>query len=179
MPKKSVSINLVRSQESFVDRFIKWALSVGRLLVILTELVALLTFFYRFTLDRQLIDLHGKIIQEQTVVNYLKDQEDTYRNLQDRIALASKYGVQEKDKIKIFKDIASFAPDGLIFNNYSVVEDGVRISGEATDISSISTFVDALKKYPPIGRVVIDKIENKPLEATIDIEISGDFKQKE
>lgn len=179
MPNNSASINLVKSQENFIDKFIKWALSVGRLLVILTELIALVTFVYRFTLDRQLIDLHGKIVQEQTIVNYLKNQETTYRNLQDRIALASQYGDQEKNKIKIFKDVASFAPLGFTFENYSITESGIRISGQATSIDAVSSFVNSLKNYDPIERVVVDKIDNRPSNAIIEVQLSANFKQNQ
>ena len=91
MQKKPISINLLKQQTSLVDRFIDWALTIGRLLVILTEIVALSAFIYRFSLDRQLIDLHSKITQEQAIANYLNNNEKKYRNLQDRLAIATNY----------------------------------------------------------------------------------------
>src|SRR6185312_966933 len=86
----SITINLAKHRgESFVDRFIRFALTTGRVVVILTEVIALGAFLYRFTLDRTLVDLHDRIQQGQAVVNLLKDNETTFRNLQDRLALAS------------------------------------------------------------------------------------------
>ena len=59
-----ISINLVKSRKPhFLDRFITWALNAGRLLVIITETVALSAFLFRFGLDREIVDLNDKIKQ--------------------------------------------------------------------------------------------------------------------
>ncbi|MDE2025485.1 MAG: hypothetical protein KGJ07_03255, partial [Patescibacteria group bacterium] len=79
----NTTINLVRGRRPRVlDQFVGWALTIGRVVVILTELIALGAFLYRFGLDRQLVDLHDKIAQEQSIVDLLKQNENSYRNLQ-------------------------------------------------------------------------------------------------
>lgn len=176
MQKKSASINLLKRQTSLIDRFVNWALTVGRLLVILTEIVALSAFIYRFSLDRQLIDLHSKITQEQAIVNYLKDNEKTYRNLQDRLAIATTYSTLGANRFKVFSDIAGFTPKGMSFNNFSLYENRIRIEANADSVSSLSTFVNSIKNYPAIDTVSIDKIENKPASAIITISITAILK---
>jgi len=176
MQKNSGSINLLKKQTSLADRFISWALTVGRLLVILTEIVALSAFIYRFSLDRQLIDLHSKIIQEQAIVNYLKDNEKTYRNLQDRLATATNYSTLGTNRFKVFSDIVSFTPKGVSFNNLSLYENRVKIDANADSASSLSTFVNSIKNYPAIDTVSIDKIGNKSSSAVITISITATLK---
>jgi hypothetical protein len=176
MQKNPPSINLLKKQTSLIDRFANWALTVGRLLVILTEIVALSAFIYRFSLDRQLIDLHSKINQEQAIVNYLKDNEKTYRNLQDRLAAATNYSALGENRFKVFSDIVSFAPRGMSFNNLSLYEDRVRIDANVDSVLSLSTFVNSLKNYSAIDSVSIDKIENKPSSAVITINITAKLK---
>ncbi len=175
MLKKPASINLVKQKINYLDEFIKWALSIGRLLVIVTEIVALLTFLYRFSLDRQLIDLHTKIVQEQAIVSSLKDQEQTYRNLQDRIALANTTSLSTSKKIQAFFDIQKNAPSELIFNNMSLSEQGVRFSISTRNVSSLSKFINFLKSYKDVSSVSIDKIENKASAGTIQASISIAF----
>ena len=176
MQKNSPSINLLKKQTNLVDRFINWALTIGRLVVILTEIVALSAFIYRFSLDRQLIDLHSKITQEQAIVNYLKDNEKTYRNLQDRLAVAANYAVLGTNRLKIFNDIIGFAPKGMTFNNLSLSEDRLKIDANIDSVSSLSTFVNSIKNYSAINSVSIDKIENKPSSAVITISITATLK---
>lgn len=178
MPKDASSINLVKRRVSFVDKFITWTLSIGRAVVILTEIIALSAFLYRFSLDRQLIDIHSKIKQEQTIVNYSKSSEDKYRNLQDRLTLISSLSTAASQKVNIIKDIVSFTPSGISFNTFTVYEDRVKIDATFNQASLLGTFVDSLKKYPLIESVSIDKIENKPSTSQIIVSILGTFKQK-
>lgn len=167
MPKQDPSINLVKKKIDYFDEFIKWALSIGRLVVILTEAIALITFIYRFSLDRQLIDLHSKILQEQAIVESLSDQEAIYRNLQDRLALASEVSNQSQKRVKVFSDIQNNIPQGATFNNLSVFERGARINITFRSVTDVSDFVDFLKNYESIESVSIDKIENKSSSASI------------
>lgn len=171
--RQSPSINLVRKPENFIDRFINWALTAGRLLVIVTELIALGAFLYRFSLDRELLDLRSKIKQEESIVTLLKDSEETYRNLHNRIFLASNFGKQGQDKVKIVKDVIDFAPPGLIFNNLSIQEEKLKVNANIPSVSTLSNFVKLLKNYKRIERVSIDKIENRPASAIITVTITA------
>lgn len=174
--RQTPSINLVRKPENFLDRFINWALNVGRLVVIITELIALTAFLYRFSLDRQLIDLTSKIRSEQAVVNLLKENEQVYRNLQNRLFLASNFGKQGQDKVKLAEDLIGFAPQGLVFNSINIQEERVRISANINSVSILSNFVKSLKTYEKIERVSIDKIENRPASAVITVSITSTLK---
>lgn len=174
---KTPSINLLKSKNaSFIDRFITWAITAGRVVVIVVELTALSAFLYRFSLDRQLIDLHSKIKQEQAVVSYLKDSEETYKNLQNRLFLASVFASQGSEKVKTLKDVVSFAPSGMIFNNLTISEDRLRINANLNQVSALSDFVKSLKNYSKIKNVSIDKIENKPSAAVITVSITAVLK---
>lgn len=172
MVKNSPSINLLKSTSSFLDRFVNWALSAGRVVVIATEVIALFAFLYRFSLDRQLIDIHAKIRQEQTVLTYLKDNEITYRNLQNRLSLSAKFSKTGKEKVAILKDIVGFAETGLTFNNISLQEDRVRIEISGNSINSVSSFVKKLKSYSKTSSVVIEKIEDRPSASSINVSIT-------
>lgn len=176
MLKKSPSINLLKRQTSITERFISWALSIGRLVVILTEIVALGAFIYRFSLDRQLIDLRSKITQEQAIVNYLKDNEATYRNLQERLAMASTYSNSGQTRLNIYKDISGFAPRGMALTNLSLFEDRIRMEANVDSVSSLNSFVASLKKYPAIDTISVDKIESKPSNSVITVTITTTLK---
>jgi hypothetical protein len=176
MQKKSASINLLKKQTSLIDRFINWALTIGRLLVIVTEIIALSAFIYRFSLDRQLIDLHSKIIQEQSIVNYLKDNEKTYRNLQDRLSIATTYSTLGVKRFKVLHDIIGFAPLGMSFNNFTLYEDRIKVDANVDSVSDLNIFVNSVKNYPEIDSVSIDQIENKASSAVITISLTATLK---
>jgi len=180
MPKRhSASINLLKGEgDNFLDRFIDWALTIGRLLVILTEIIALSSFIYRFTLDRQIIDLHSKIKQEEAVISFLQNEEKTYLNLQERLGVISTYSSKQQDKIKIFQDILRFAPQGMTFTDITVSENTVNIAANFQLSSSLKEFVNSLEDYEPIKNVSIGKIENRLSNAQIVAVISADLIQR-
>ncbi|OGH09742.1 MAG: hypothetical protein A2152_03980 [Candidatus Levybacteria bacterium RBG_16_35_6] len=177
MPKKA-GINLLNSkQSSFFERFINWTLTIGRIVIIVTELIALSAFLYRFSLDQQLIDLHSKIKQEQAIVEYLKESEATYRNLQDRLTVSSNSSKAGDERVKIFKDVISFAPLGIAFDEFNLTNDRIKINTQVYSVSSLSSFVNSVKKYSFVDKVMIENIQNKAsiglLTATINITLKS------
>ena len=173
------SINLLGDKQGGIfDKFIDWALTIGRLVVILTEVIALSAFLYRFTLDRQLIDLHSQIKQKAAIVGYLKDREETYRNLQDRISVASTFSDSGEKKNKIFNDIINLATEGMTFNDLSLTENNVIINANFKYVSSLTGFANSLKNYSAISGVSLNKIENRLSNAVITVSITASLKEK-
>lgn len=175
MDKKSHSINLLKNKElSLFTKTVNWTLTIGRLVVILTEIIALSAFIYRFSLDRRVIDLHSKIKQELTVVSYFKNNEEKFRNLQDRLALASSFSNKAQKTAKILPDIVSFAPYGITFHNLSIYPNRVNISGSAAFPSALNTFVQSLKNYTNVKSVSLDNIETRP-SGNISVSLTAKF----
>lgn len=179
MAKTSASINLLRNnKKETIEQAINWALTIGRILVIVVELAALAAFLYRFTLDNQLEDLHTKIKQEQAIVAFQKQSEDNYRNLQNRLSIASSYSKSAEDSVKIFKDTISFAPSGMTFTTVAFSPLGMRVEANVNSVVPLSIFINKLKSYPLIDTVSLDKIENKTSDSIITVGISTSLKQK-
>ena len=163
MPESLPSINLAKNKQlPFIDRFMNWALTAGRLIVIITEIVAVSAFIYRFSLDERLIDLHSAIKQKQTLISLLKNDENKYRNLQDRIAIAATFSEKSTKTNKITMDIIGLIPQGVRIDNLIFNKDRVTISINIKSVSSLTDFINPLKDYPNIKSISIDNIENKP-----------------
>lgn len=172
------SINLVKKEKKpFIDTFLHWALTIGRLVVMLTEIIALSTFLYRFTLDRQLVDLHDKIKQKQTILNLLQTDEKKYRNLQNRLALASQFDSVGSKPSSIFMDIFNLSPVGFDINTITISENNVRINGNARSLSTLNLFINNIKSYPQALNVSLDKIENRVSNATLGVSLSVALKK--
>lgn len=163
MPNNLSSINLIKNKQiPLFDKFMNWALTAGRLIVIITEVIAVAAFIYRFSLDERLIDLHSAIKNKQTLISLLKQDEDKYRNLQDRIALASNLSEKNTKTNKIILNIIGLIPQGVRLDSLTFNKDKIAINANANSVSSLTNFVNLLKDYPDIKSVSIDNIENKP-----------------
>ena len=173
------SINLFKTRkQGFFDQFMKWALTVGRFVVILTETIALAAFLYRFSLDQELIDLHGKIKEKQAIVKLLKENEDTYRSLQSNLAHAKTLMEAGKEDTRIYTSITNFASNTIVLTNFSMSTDQIKIAAQTESVAALTNFITALKENPKISTVSIDKIENKTANATILISITATLKNQ-
>lgn len=175
--QSTASINLVKKRTSLLDQVLKWALSVGRLLVIITEIVAFTTFIYRFTLDRTLIDLHTKIKGEQAIIENIKDREATYRNLQERIFSASEASQKADKNVKMLNDIIEKTPTGTTFDSLSIEGNKITILANIRSVSSLSTFINFLKEYPPVSLVSITSINNQTGTDAVKVGILATLKE--
>ncbi|HCS79450.1 TPA: hypothetical protein DIV55_06990, partial [Patescibacteria group bacterium] len=64
-------INLLTRKDfdaSLVGRILRWSLIYGRYIIVSTEIIVLLAFIYRFSLDRQITDLNEEIEQKSAIV---------------------------------------------------------------------------------------------------------------
>ncbi len=173
MAKKSASINLLKNDRNqTVNQITNWALSTGKILIIIVELIALGAFLYRFVLDNQIRDIQSKIKEEQIIVTSQKANEDTYRNLQDRINVATTFAQQSKKGTKIFEDIIDFTPLGMNFTNIGLSNTGVKIEANISSVYPLAVFINALKKYPQVEAISINNIENKTGSTFITVSIS-------
>src|SRR4051812_34084600 len=112
------SINLLPSKgEGLLSQFLTWALNVGRLLIILTETLALSTFIYRFSLDMKIIDLHDQIRADSFIVSNFKTSEDKYRNLQTRLGLVKEYTSTSEQIVVVFKDLTELGRGKVTFKS--------------------------------------------------------------
>lgn len=177
MAEKIKSINLLPNKEGrFLDQFLNWALTIGRLLIILTETLALSVFLYRFSLDMKIIDLHDKIKHQRAIVQQFKETETTARNLHARLAFAD-----EKDKVSTltpttFSEVIDMGKGQVTFRNISVSGKTLSLDVQATNGNSLNLFVKRLKSYSGIEDVSIKSVENKTTSALIRMAITAQIK---
>lgn len=163
MPNNLPSINLVKDKEiPLSGRFVDWALTIGRTIVIITEIIAIATFVYRFSLDERLANLHSLTKEKQTKISSMKNDENKYRNLQDRIALAATFS--EKG-IKASQSITNFGkliPDQAEIDNLNFNKNQVNMVISVNSVSLLADLINSLKNYSDVKSISIDNIENKP-----------------
>lgn len=175
--QSAVSINLVKKRDTLLDQIVRWALSVGRLLIIITEIVAFTTFLYRFTLDRTLIDLHAKIKGEQAIIESVKDREGIYRNLQDRLLSASALSEESGKNVKILNDIIEKTPANTTYDSLSINEGKITLQANFPSISAIGEMKKFLQEYPPVSSVNISTVTNQTGSKSIKLIIVATLKE--
>ena len=155
-----VKINLIgKPKQSLTQEFLKWAVNVGRIVIVVTELLALSALLYRFTVDRKIIDLHDKIKKAELFVKSQAAKEADYRSIQSRLENIKLTQAETKIKIDIMNDILkSISQGNFSSTNLTVNLNNININGIAFSIFPINNFIQVLKENPNVTSISLDEI---------------------
>lgn len=170
--QSTASINLLKSKSNLAEEVVKWAFNIGRLLIIIVEIVAFSAFIYRFSLDRRLVDLHDSIEQKQNTIASLEKQENEFRALQDRISLSTFASTDGVRSLNVINQIVSFTPSGIKFDSFIVGENKAELIVIANTMSDFSAFLKSLQDYDQIDSVNITQIDSKNNSVNINMTIN-------
>lgn len=161
--KLDITINLVPQDpffETVLGRFLKWALSVGRYIVIFTEMIVILSFASRFTLDRMVTDLNGSINQKKRVIASYGDLEKKFRFVQQQIEDYQQFR-QESNLVDIFPILNDNVPDNVVFETLLIKPESINFTGSALSQNALNVLVNNLQLSPYFTEVSVNKIESR------------------
>jgi Tfp pilus assembly protein PilN len=163
MPKKIASINVnLLPKDPFFDtplgKTLKWALSVGRYIVIFTELVVIISFATRFSLDRQVTNLNDAINQKEAIIRSYGDLEADVRNTQSIIEQYQQ--IQQQSNIAdVFPALSRITPQDVRLDELIIRPTSVLLGGTTLSQASLNLLITNIQLSPDFRNVVIDKIE--------------------
>jgi Tfp pilus assembly protein PilN len=177
LKKKLVSfkINLVPKDPFFntiLGKTLKWALSVGRYIVIFTELVVILSFVTRFTLDRQVTDLNNAINQKQTVISSFGDLEKNVRIIQAKIE--NYLQIEQQTNIaEVFPALSEITPPTVQLDQLIIKAGNISFTGTAKTQEGLNTLITNIQLSPAFADVEINKIESSKDQAGLEFTIQA------
>ncbi len=178
MKKKpaNFTINLAPKDPFFdtaAGKILRWALTVGRYIVIFTEIVVIFSFATRFSLDRQVTDLNDSIHQKESIINSFGDLEAQVRLAQNKIDQYQQVA-QQTNLSDIFPVLSRITPSDVKLEQLSIRPDGINLSGTTLSQSSFNILINNLQLTPEFINVSVDKIEtNKDRKPGIHFQIKA------
>jgi Tfp pilus assembly protein PilN len=159
--------------ESTLGKLIQWALTIGRYLVIFTELVVILSFLSRFQLDRTVTDLNTAIVQKQRVIESYGDLEQNVRDVQKKIDTYSQLKEKEPFTQSLTK-LSAITPTDIRYQDLTIQKGAITIVGHAGSRQAIEQFIVNLQADPYFSNVVSENISNRDSQTTgYDFQISA------
>ncbi len=155
-----IRINLtLRARKTLQNAFFKWATQAGKLIIIMTELIALSALGYRFFIDRKIIDLNDQIKQELSFIEVQQDREAEFRNIQEKLSYIK--SIEEKNQIRFQTvDKVNDAISRGVFttDNLAINDKRIEFEGSSLSIFSIYNFIEDLKNDPNILAITLDEV---------------------
>lgn len=159
----AITINLLPKDpffDSVIGKTFKWALTDGRYIVIFTELVVILSFVARFTLDRQLTDINDQIVSNEAAIESFGEFEKDFRNAQEKISYIDQLN-EESNLVDVFAYISEVTPRGIEVDELRILPESVTIAGTTTSQNNLNLLINNLQLSPHFFDVKVDKITNQ------------------
>lgn len=150
------SINLLPKDSfefSTAGKTLKWVTTVGRVLVVLTELVVLLAFASRFYFDKKLDDLGEVLVQKEAQIASYAEVESEMRKVlakQKPIESQSVKGLAFASRID---SLTRVLPNGTVLNTLALDKNGLSFSGVSDSEYGFAQFINGIKKMPAVSTV--------------------------
>lgn len=161
-----------------IGKFLKWALTIGRHLVIATEFIVILAFISRFKLDRDVADLNEEIKRQQAIINSSTQFEQEFRFLQKRINTIESSKKDQLEADRALLEIANLTPIDVSFSDFGVNKKEVSLTATALSEAGLATFLKKLNSSPLFENLSVPQItagETKGIG--ISFELRGSFKK--
>ena len=163
MPATETKINLLPIdpfEVGFWGKCLKWGLSVGRYIVIATELVVILAFLSRFKLDRDLSDLNEAIAEKQAVLAAYSTLETDYRELAGRLGLIKQLRLTGLASQEDISSLEKLTPADVSFGTIRMTETEMELAGRAVSETSLAAFLKALTTKGGFKNVTVGQISS-------------------
>jgi len=166
MPAKNMSVNLLGDSElghTPIGRIVSWAVTYGRYIMIGTEIVVLLAFISRFSLDRKLTDLKEDISQKQDIIQANIQFEHDVRTIQDKLTKIKALTSQTITPLNVLTFFQNAVPSGVYFQTYDLSENKLSVKAVANSTDSFSQLIANLQASTVISGVDLGNISRDPL----------------
>ncbi len=176
-PTKELKINLLPREdfdETYPGLFLKWALTYGRYIIILTQIVVLGVFFLRFKLDREHVDLKEAITQKQTLLSSVKEVEDEIRGVQERLYQIKNIDNKQYVVINILNFLQDATPTDNFYSEIQVSPGQLNLVGIGHNLRSLSSLLLQLKRSNKFQEITLDDIQRRP-DGTVFFKIGTKF----
>lgn len=160
---KHKSINLLPRdsfEASTLGVVLEWALAFGKWAVILTQLVVMAAFLWRFGLDRKLTNLEREITQQVAVIKSYASIEEQFLLAQKRLDYAGGVIERQKEVADLIALTQSLTPSDVWFERISVSPTTISMTAYSSSLNGFSRFLAALQREPKFLNVNVSSIED-------------------
>ena len=159
------SINLIGEEEmehTPVGRIVQWAVTYGRYIMIGTEIIVLLAFISRFSLDRKLTDLNDEVSQKQAIIDANQEFETNFRTLQGKLAKAQTLLTMPPTTSNALNATQLLLPPDTHLSSLNITETSVTGVVVANSTSGFSQFIANFQAASMFSNVDVGDITRNP-----------------
>lgn len=155
--KNKINLLLPKEQD-LSDKILYFSLHYLRYILVITQIVVIGVFFYRFQIDQQIIDLKDELVQKQEIVAVSQPLVDEARSI-DRKIKSSREILQRQEDIKGMTNyLFSLFPKGLHLTDMKIGINMIDFRGISDSPVILQLFLNRLRKDSRFNSIELKNI---------------------
>lgn len=158
---KEAKINLLNKDDfrfTTVGKASSWALSVGRWIVIVTELIVITAFIARFDYDKKIQELSSAIEQQKVVVEAYQTIEQNFRQTQERISVVDQALSKQQNSNLLLEELGKAIPKDVVISNIIIDNEVLTIQAASLTNEGIAGLEKQLRDSEVFQDAYVTKI---------------------
>jgi Tfp pilus assembly protein PilN len=179
--KRKININLIVKEdlgEALSSQILSWALTYGRYIIIITQIVVLSVFFLRFKLDRDHTDLKEAVTQKQALLESISDLETEIRKLQGKLLHIEQITSDQTNITKVLRFLQDRTPSNTSFSVLSLTTDKISLQATSGNLKSFSFFLSQFQQDKRFSEITLESIQ-RLADGKVEFKISSRLNLKE
>ena len=177
MPAKTAEVNLLDHDDfsqSPLGRIVSWATTYGRYIMVTTEIVVLLAFISRFSLDRKLTDLNEQITQKQAIIEANQSFEKDFRLLQEKLSQVKSLMVGQSLYTEVLEAFRKTMPEAVYVQAIEINKEGLTTTGVSATTQGFTNFLANLQTLKQFSEINLGDVKRTNVSG-IQFQISAKF----
>jgi len=153
-------INLLEKKDiGFLDKLTFFSLNYLRYIIVITQLVVIGVFFYRFQIDQKIIDLKEGVEQKKEIVKIVLPLLDEVAKIDKKTLIINETLLKQKKFSEMIDYFITSFPETISLTNMEVKNESIKITGDATNAQHLQAFYTLLKEENKFKMVSLQNIK--------------------
>lgn len=140
-------INLLEKKEqSLLDRLTFFGLNYLRYIIVITQLVVIGVFFYRFQIDQRIIDLKEGVEQKKEIVKIVLPLLNEAAKIDKKTLIINESLQKQKKFSEMFDYFLTTFPETIVLSSMEIKNESITITGDALNAQHLQSFYALLKR---------------------------------
>ncbi len=167
-------INLLSEKEpSFAERVMYFFLNYLRYIIVITQLVVIGVFFYRFKVDQSIIDLKESVDQKREIIQVVSPLLNQAEAIDERTREIKQIIGSQKSLDLMINYLLSIFPQDINLTTLEVGNKSLKMVGKAPDSKVIQAFYQVLKRDKKFTKIDLQNIKRTEEGYSLVLNLTG------
>jgi hypothetical protein len=166
-------INLLsRKKESLTDKLIYFALSYLRYILIITQIIVIGVFFYKFKVDQEIVDYQDSVGQKKEIIEVTQPLFVEAKTTDFQIKEIRRIIGRQDNFLDILNYLSTIFPDKLYLSKLTITDNSMKLEGFGDSGLLIQSFYQRLKTDKKFANINLKSLKKIDVGLSFEIELS-------